>query len=118
MYLGVDLQHNLSWNQHVSRVTKRQTACSDSYSTKGQRRIQVSSLHVLCQIKYRLLLHRLESSPKRPELPIIVSEYDQEIPQSRTADYPVARRGRAAQPSRGTRKTNKAKQSALSSPSR
>ena len=48
----------------------------------------------------------------------IVSEYDQEIPQSQTADNPVAPRGRAAQPSRGTRKINQAKQPALSSPSR
>ena len=32
----------------------------------------------------------------------IVSEYDQEIPQSQTADN----RGRATQPSRDTRKTN------------
>ena len=37
--------------------------------------------------------------------PKIVSEYDQEIPQSQTADT-VAPRGRAAQPSRDTRKTN------------
>ena len=36
----------------------------------------------------------------------IVSEYDQEIPQSQTADNPVASRGRAAQPSRDARKTN------------
>ena len=36
----------------------------------------------------------------------IVSEYGQEIPQSQTADNPVAPRGRAAQPSRDTRKTN------------
>ena len=36
----------------------------------------------------------------------IVSEYDQEIPQSQTADNSVAPRGRAAQPSRDTRKTN------------
>ena len=36
----------------------------------------------------------------------IVSEYDQEIPQSQTADNPVTPRGRAAQPSRDTRKTN------------
>ena len=36
----------------------------------------------------------------------IVSEYDQEIPQSQTADNPVAPRGRAAQPSKDTRKTN------------
>ena len=33
-----------------------------------------------------------------------VSEYDQEMPQSQTADNPVAPRGRAAQPSRDTRK--------------
>ena len=37
---------------------------------------------------------------------ILVSEYDQEIPQSQTADNPVASQGRAAQPSRDTRKTN------------
>ena len=36
----------------------------------------------------------------------IVSEFDQEIPQSQTADNPLASRGRAAQPSRDTRKTN------------
>ena len=36
----------------------------------------------------------------------IVSEYDQEIPQLQTADNPVAPRGRAAQPSQNTRKTN------------
>ena len=34
------------------------------------------------------------------------SEYDQEIPQSQTADNPVAPRGRAPQPFRDTRKTN------------
>ena len=36
----------------------------------------------------------------------IVNEYDQEIPQSQTADNSVAPRERAAQPSRDTRKTN------------
>ena len=36
----------------------------------------------------------------------IVSEYDQGIPQSQTADNPMAPRGRATQPSRDTRKTN------------
>ena len=36
----------------------------------------------------------------------IVSEYDQEIPQSQTADNPVAARGSATQPSQDTRKTN------------
>ena len=38
----------------------------------------------------------------------IVSEYDQEIPQSQTADKPMAARGRATQPSRDTRKINQA----------
>ena len=35
----------------------------------------------------------------------IVSEYDQVIPQSQTADNTMALRGRATQPSRDTRKT-------------
>ena len=48
----------------------------------------------------------------------IVSEYDQEIPQSQTADNPMVPRGRSAQPSRDTRKTNYGKRPALSSPSR
>ena len=34
----------------------------------------------------------------------INSEYDQEIPQSKTADNPMAPRGRATKPSRETRK--------------
>ena len=37
---------------------------------------------------------------------IKVSEHDQEIPQSQTADKPMAPRGRATQQSRDTRKTN------------
>ena len=36
----------------------------------------------------------------------IASEYDKEIPQSQTRDNTVAPRGRAAQLSRDTRKTN------------
>ena len=36
----------------------------------------------------------------------IVSEYDQEIPQSQTAGNPMTPRGRATQQSRDTRKTN------------
>ena len=43
------------------------------------------------------------------------SEYDQKIPQSRTADKPMASWWRATQQSWDTRKTNKAKQPALSS---
>ena len=44
-----------------------------------------------------------------------VSEYDQEIPQSQTTDKPEVSLGRAKQQSWDNRKTNKAKQSALSS---
>ena len=44
----------------------------------------------------------------------IVSEYDQEIAQSQTADKPTVPRGRATQQSRDTRKTNLTKQPALS----
>ena len=36
----------------------------------------------------------------------IVSEYDQEIPQSQTVDKPIAPQGKATQQSQGTRKTN------------
>ena len=36
----------------------------------------------------------------------MVIEYDQEIPQSQTAEKPMAPQGRATQPSRDTRKTN------------
>ena len=36
----------------------------------------------------------------------MVSEDDQEIPQSRTADKPMASRGRASQQSRDAKKTN------------
>ena len=56
--------------------------------------------------------------PKIDFLQKKVSEYDQDIPQSQTADKPMAPRGRATQQSRDTRKTNQAKQPALSSPSK
>ena len=36
----------------------------------------------------------------------IVSDYDQEIPLSQTADNPMTPRGRASKPSRDARKTN------------
>ena len=46
----------------------------------------------------------------------IVSEYGQEIPQSQTADKPMTPQRRATQQPRDTRKTNLAKQPALSLP--
>ena len=46
------------------------------------------------------------------------SEYDHDIPQSQTADNPMTQRGRDTNKSRDTRKTNYAKQPALSSQSK
>ena len=78
---------------------------------------------VRCPITTRLSLRASELIKcnfvaKRCDYRKIVSEYDQEIPQSQTADKLMATRRRATQPSRDTSKTNQAKQSALSSPSR
>ena len=42
--------------------------------------------------------HRPTINPWQSVLSIIVSEYDQEIPQSQTAGNPMAPRGRATQP--------------------
>ena len=45
-------------------------------------------------LKCKLIYKTMQTATK------IISEYDQEIPQSQTADNPVAPRGRAAQPSK------------------
>ena len=45
-------------------------------------------------------------APGAKHSPKIVSDYDQKIPQSHTADNPKAPRVRATQPSRDTRETN------------
>ena len=63
-------------------------------------------------------INHKQLSKAPPRIVNKVSEYDQEIPQSQTADNPVAPPVRAAQPSRDTRKKNQAKQPSLSSPSR
>ena len=55
---------------------------------------------------YSILSSNADIQTESSSITKIVSEYDQEIPQSQTADNPVAPRGRAAQPSRDTRKTN------------
>ena len=58
-------------------------------------------------IDFQSIFHRFNLCDEQLlKLPKIVSEYDQEIPQSQTADNLVAPRGRAAQPSRDTSKTN------------
>ena len=66
---------------------------------KGLGEVENHKAHLPSQQRQRLSLAATLGSK-------IVSEYDQEIPQSQTADNPVAPRGRVAQPSRDTRKTN------------
>ena len=65
----------------------------------------------------------LSRSLLEPDQPILCKWTFQSInskcvPQLQTADKLMAPRGRATQPPRDTRKTNQAKQPALSSPSR
>ena len=62
----------------------------------------------MCQMAQKRSLSRTLKESKKDEKYYAVknSEYDQEIPQSQTADNPVAPQGRAAQPSQDTRKTN------------
>ena len=63
---------------------------------------------LFCSCLYKEAIHinaNLIQRGKLSKFTKIVSEYDQEIPQSQTADYPLAPRGRAAQPSQDTRKT-------------
>ena len=64
----------------------------ENYFTQRRRKKQVTIVGLI-----------LKDSDMESEM---VSEYDQEIPQSQTADNPMALRGRAAQPSRDTRRTN------------
>ena len=64
-------------------------------------RVSVQAFPSHCFVQFIMLLLILAHTNKK-----IVSEYDQEIPQSQTADKPLAPRVRAAQPSRNTRKTN------------
>ena len=68
--------------------------------------ISLSGVQVLLYYSLAQKLKPPNIKESRKTISKIVSEYDQEIPQSQTADNPVAPRGRAAQPSRDTRKTN------------
>ena len=57
-------------------------------------------------IYYQLYEHMKHKMQGKLLLLIKNSEYDQEIPQSQTADKHMAPRGRATQQSRDTKKTN------------
>ena len=81
----------------------------------------ITVIQGLC-FKWLLTFLNLNQNLTLPEYKILagikISEYDQEILQSQTADKPMTSWGRATQQSGDTRKTNKEKQPVLSSPSR
>ena len=65
------------------------------------------AIHSKCSLQSHLLMYFGSQHCKQYGLRSeIASEYDQEIPQSQTADKPTAPRGRATQSSQDTRKTN------------
>ena len=68
------------------------------YLTKYFNKINIFSVSIF----YFVIIINLTNNAKLK----IVSEYGQEIPQSQTADNPMAPRGRATKPSRDARKTN------------
>ena len=70
-------------------------------------------IKMIAELKGHKAMHKIKLNKHRH----IVSEYDQEIPQSQTADKFMAPQGRATQQPHDTRGTNKAKQPAFSSPS-
>ena len=63
-------------------------------------------IHIRNEDNVGIVKHFKPSSIFVLTVPRIISEYDQEIPQSQTADNPMAPRGRATQQPRDTRKTN------------
>ena len=87
------------------------------HTLQGLSLVLLVILFILCQcVFYSFFISLIMQSLINTSL--IVSENDQEIPQSQTAGKTMATRGRAPQQSRDTMKTNLDKQPALSSPSR
>ena len=87
------LNSNLFGTQNKSLCAKHNSLCVKS----------IHYIHCILSHAYIQLFCHLISCYVNTK---IVSEYDQEIPHSQTEDNPMAPRGRAAQPSRDTRKTN------------
>ena len=108
--------------RYVNYVTDLLAQCSlyknTIYYFQYQKRMQYLIFFIYCFKTYIFFLvnssnlmdttktHRITADFHCQFITKIVSEYDQEIPQSQTADYPMAPRGRATQPSGHTRKTN------------
>ena len=100
------LQENRAkFNQYT--IDDTCTLCRANFETRVHFLVECSRLSSLRQGFIQAMRNILITSNTKSRidevLTKIVSEYDQEIPQSQTADNPVAPRGRAAQPSRDTR---------------
>ena len=82
--------------ERINKLLKRaaQRILKDNYATP--------SVEMFQRLRWMPVFQRINYNK-------IVSEYDQEIPQSQTADNPTASRGRATQPLRDIGKTNQAK---------
>ena len=66
----------------------------------------IVTIYVILQCVYWMPQTIADYSRINPIFSFKNSEYDQEIPQSQTADDPMTPRGRATPPSRDSRKTN------------
>ena len=131
-YLGVEISDNLSFNNHFQKIcttasrslgfikrnikTKSPAIREMAYKTLVRPLVEYSSsvwslytqinIHKIEMVQRRASRWTLDNYTRQASVSEIINEYDQEIPQSQTADNPVALCGRAAQPSRDTRKTN------------
>ena len=95
------------WNLRKKSSNERMDSCISIYYNKCPYN-DVSSRSTKSTIKeYQPDTHQLIKLSINLNIGLkLVSEYDQEIPESQTADKPMAPRGRATQQSRDTRKTN------------
>ena len=89
------------------------TKIADWYVNRAFFCITIVKMHKISFAAWSVLLYYVRMFSTK--ILKLVSEYDQEIPQSQTVDKPIATRGRATQQSRYTMKTDSAKQPALSS---
>ena len=90
-YLGITITENMDWGQPISDISSK-------------------AAKIFC-----FLCRNLAFAPRSTKDVAYkkISEYDQEIPQSQTADDPVVPRERATQPSRDTWKTKQSNQLSL-----